>query len=189
MAVRCLEFLFNQGYNIIYSEETSPPDNHVRSLPYHGPGIFVVIRLQHPAQKKINVIISTTDIALLLIASFWGSIVQNYVTADSFAIAYPHTTLNGIGYIALECAQLLKTLECVKKYHACGFTILEYNPILHHPYCPAHLHSFNDPCTLQFSFTEHLNYFRPHLHYWRLNICCHCKKYVVTISRVVHGYG
>ena len=183
-AVPCLEYLFKQGYDVIWSEELSPPNDPFPYLPYHGPGIFAVIRLQHPGQKKINVIISITDNALLPITSFWGSIVQNYIAADSFTIAYPHTTLNGIGYIAPERAQLTKTLECVEKYHARGFIILQYDCINHHPYCPAHLRSFDDHCTLRFSFTEHLNYFRQHLHYWRLNLHCHCETYVANFCDV-----
>ena len=82
------------------------------------PGILAVFSLQHPRQKKIDVVISDTNNALLPITCFWGLIVQNYVAADSFAIAYLHTTLSGIGYIALERAQQTKTLECIEKYRA-----------------------------------------------------------------------
>ena len=183
----CLEFLFKQGYHVICSEEPLPPDDSTSPLPYHGPGILAVIPLQHPGQKKIDVVISTNDNALLPIATFWGSVVQNYMAADSFAIAYPRNTLKRIGYIAPDRAHLAKTVRCVQKYHTRGFTILEYDTVIHQGYCPAQLRSFDDEHTLRFSFTDPPHYYEPQFHYWRLKLRCPCEGQTVLPTPEVHS--
>lgn len=47
--------------------------------------------------RSIDVVVSIDDASILPITSFWTTTVQNFLTADDVVIAYPTSTLYGVG--------------------------------------------------------------------------------------------
>ncbi|KAI0359246.1 hypothetical protein OH77DRAFT_1375134, partial [Trametes cingulata] len=99
---------------------------------YHGDfgGYTKVFHLEKSG-RKIDVIQSCTASALHPIPYFWSTHVMNYLTADSFCIAYPTFTLSGRGL--LNPLPLIKhryprerTLSVMAKYQDRGYDFRLY---------------------------------------------------------------
>ncbi|EIW54752.1 uncharacterized protein TRAVEDRAFT_91056, partial [Trametes versicolor FP-101664 SS1] len=67
-------------------------------LPY-GMAHEVVLALGK-GSSRIEVIPSTSGSALLPIAHFWSSHVKNFISADTFCVAYPEQTFKGRGLLS-----------------------------------------------------------------------------------------
>ena len=102
----------------------------------------------------LDVIVSNSEDPLLPITGFWGTLVQNYIGTDTFAIAYPRTTLRRAGYLAPFRENQENTQKCIRKYQSRGFTISRYILDPSPYYYPAASRSFTDKKTLTFQFDD-----------------------------------
>jgi len=96
-------------------------------------GICQVARLE-TTRAAIDIICSINDSASYPIAWFWGSPVQNAITADSFSVAYPWLTLQNLG-VYCEAPSTAPD-DIVEKYEKHGYQ-LAYHPssfdaVFHH---------------------------------------------------------
>ncbi|KAI9064829.1 hypothetical protein FKP32DRAFT_1527238, partial [Trametes sanguinea] len=98
---------------------------HPDTYSYAAGGFDTVYRLRR-GTKEIDIIQSSTRSALHPIPFFWSTHVMNYLTADSFCIAYPELTLNGKAL--LNPIHLLDNLHAppsvvanITKYNARGY--------------------------------------------------------------------
>lgn len=96
------------------------------SYTHDSSGFIEVSRYENSNGKRIDLIKSATHSALYPIPFFWSTHVMNYVTADSFCIAYPSLTLQGRGL--LNPVSLLdnqyphkRTLAVMSKYYHRGY--------------------------------------------------------------------
>ncbi|KAI0067108.1 hypothetical protein BV25DRAFT_1783243, partial [Artomyces pyxidatus] len=129
---------------------------------YDNGAIGSVTTMASPTGRKVDIIASTRNSALLPITYFWGTIVANYITADSICLAYPRLTLKGIGAVNPVRMPAPRVAACIEKYAARGFTLVDfgvgparvrhtvYNPTPLH--CPHTLRTFDDPGCLRIHF-------------------------------------
>jgi len=113
-----------------------------------------VVRMQNLHGFTLDVVVSNTEDPLLPITSFWGTLLQNYISTDTFAIAYPRATLRRAGYLAPFRENQENTQKCIQKYQGRGFTINRYVLDPSPYYCPAASRSFADKKTLTFRFDD-----------------------------------
>jgi len=191
-ATDLLNFIVLHGYTIILELEDYPTKYPIYLLPsmcshihkklyakhispHCLPGISKVIHLKHTSNKALDIIISNSENSLSAITHFWGTLVQNYITADSFTVAYPRTTLYGIAYISPWCVNRGNTPQCKAKYHDHGFDIQHYIAQPNTLYCPQAPRSLQDSQSLAFCFTNNI---QPLCHveeYWQLFPTCVCQ--------------
>jgi len=145
--------------------------------PYSLPAIDKVHHLRHPTGIKMDIIVSTTDNSLLPIANFWGTLVQNYIAADHFTIAYPSSTLRQIGYVAPHRDHITSTQRCITKYTLRGFDIRRFIQDPTPLYCPAAIRSFNDSFCLTYALNEHYFPEQGTDQQWQLSSICQCQSH------------
>lgn len=97
-----------------------------RKAPY-GMAHHIVIALGK-GSSRIELIPSTSESALLPIANFWSTHVMNYISADTFCVAYPELTFNNRGVLSpVRLIDLRHTsshiITLIQKYAARGFDI------------------------------------------------------------------
>ncbi|KAH9846472.1 hypothetical protein C2E23DRAFT_696829, partial [Lenzites betulinus] len=89
-------------------------------------GFVRVTRWQNRHGMRIDLIHSQTQSALFPLPFFWSTHLMNYLTADSFCIAYPALTLRGRGLlnpVALSDSRFPthRTLNVMTKYQLRGY--------------------------------------------------------------------
>ncbi|KAI9057845.1 hypothetical protein FKP32DRAFT_1536890, partial [Trametes sanguinea] len=117
-AMRFASYLItHEGYTL---------DRTVASYGYGDSTGFSCVLHLHQGASSIDIIQSLTLSALHPLPYFWSSHVMNYLSADSFCIAYPTTTLQGRGL--LNPVALLdgryphgRTLRVLAKYSSRGY--------------------------------------------------------------------
>ncbi|EIW62571.1 uncharacterized protein TRAVEDRAFT_108110, partial [Trametes versicolor FP-101664 SS1] len=109
-----------EGYDVVDS-----PAPAKYPYPSSRSGFNAVAHLRR-GDIEIDVIRSNTISALHPIPFFWSSHLMNYLTADSYCMAYPDDTLAGRGL--LNPIQLIehqyplpRTMRTMKKYRARGY--------------------------------------------------------------------
>ncbi|KAI0040956.1 hypothetical protein FA95DRAFT_1502085 [Auriscalpium vulgare] len=119
-------------------------------------GLFQVIHLERPDGREIDLVVSTRQSPLSALTYFWGTIVLNYVSADTICVSYPLWTLAGIGRLHPERSSFRHARLCVDKYHGRGFQLHTFDskqePTYHSIYCPRSYRTFFDRSCLRFSF-------------------------------------
>ncbi|KAI9067793.1 hypothetical protein FKP32DRAFT_1543326, partial [Trametes sanguinea] len=119
-AARVVAYLISaEGYTV----------DHTNAFYYSpdGVGLQSVVHLRR-GDTHIDVIQSATRSSLHPIPHFWASHLINYVTADSFCMAYPELTLSGRSVInpaALDgfLFPRQRTLQVIDKYSSRGYSI------------------------------------------------------------------
>ena len=163
-----LQFVTNEHYFPF------PPNDNYPHSSYSLPGIERVHHLRHPSGMMMDIIVSSRDNALLPISNFWGTLLQNYIAADHFTIAYPSTTLRQIRYVAPQRDNISNTERCIAKYLQRGFDIRRFIQDTTPLYCPTAIRSFNDTVCLTYALNDH--YFPNHDadEQWQLSTTCQC---------------
>ncbi|KAI9059957.1 hypothetical protein FKP32DRAFT_1100579 [Trametes sanguinea] len=148
-----------EGYDII----NDPPQ-----YSFPSGGFTAVYRLRR-GTKTINVIQSATCSALHPLPHFWATHVMNYITSDTFCIAYPEYTLNGKALLnPIHLIDNLhappRTVANITKYTARGYDIRTRTtawspdplaPCDNRAACPQTIRFFGDKFCLMGSFDDH----------------------------------
>ncbi|KAI0054479.1 hypothetical protein BV25DRAFT_1817004 [Artomyces pyxidatus] len=128
---------------------------------YSNGALASVTTLRTRDNKKIDVIASTRNSPLLPITYFWGTLIANYISADTLCITYPQLTLDGVSAINPLRTPSSRAERCIKKYEERGFIIVDFsqiNGVQHAPWKPAPFHcpqtyrTFQDAGCLIFRF-------------------------------------
>ena len=166
-----LQFIANHSYFHF------PANDDQNLSTYSLPAIDKVHHLHHPTGIKMDIIVSTTNNLLLPIANFWGTLMQNYIAADHFTVAYPSSILWQIRYITPHCDHIISTQHCITKYMQRGFDIRWFIQDPTPLYCPTALCSFNDSFCLTYALNDH--YFPQHgtTQHWQLSSICQCQSH------------
>lgn len=107
-----------EGYTASLQEGTGEIDR-----PYaDSTGVACVVHLKKSTQK-VDVVFSTTQSVLTPIAHFWSTHVCNIITAHAIYVAYPRSTLRGVGYRRPWAAHTSGIAEAYQKYDARGYAI------------------------------------------------------------------
>ncbi len=133
-------------------------------------GFTEVVHFENVDGMQIDLIKSSTHSALYPIPYFWSTHVMNYLTADSFCVAYPTLTLHGRGLmnpVALVDMQYphARTLSVIEKYQQRGYDFRLYghawdaDPEVEcaqerDPGCPRTIRYFGDPHCLTGTFSD-----------------------------------
>ncbi|KAI0335952.1 hypothetical protein GY45DRAFT_1342100 [Cubamyces sp. BRFM 1775] len=126
-ARQIVNYLCNvEGYHIV-QEPVPSKYPHLRS------GFATVFHLRRDL-SEIDVIQSCTRSALYPIPYFWGTHVMNYLTADTFCVAYPEYTLEGkslLNPVALVDKQHpnVRMLTNMDKYTERGYAFRKLVPV------------------------------------------------------------
>lgn len=142
--------------------------------PRANPSIESVAHFLNGAGKRVDIIESTEDSALLPIPRFWCTFLSNYVAADTFCVAYPFLTMRQKGCLCLaEGAPIPPVHRAMEKYKDRGFHIGDFTKNIdsviaqtypriasdgckYNPYCPHTFRYFGDEWCLQYCFDERI---------------------------------
>lgn len=155
-----LEHFEHEGYRASLEEGTGETDR-----PYADTtGVACVVHLKK-STRKVDVVFSTTRSALTPIAHFWSTHLCNIVTAHAIYVAYPKSTLRGVGYRRPWAAQTSAIEQAHQKYNARGYTIHQFGTNTEATtgapdaefYCPHNSRSFGDKGTAMETYRSHKN--------------------------------
>lgn len=106
-----------------YHEVTIPQPDEERYWENRA-HIAFIIRLRSPLfESHVDIICAQENCETLPLASFWSTLVMNYVSASSVVILYPRLTLDGSG-LTNPGADVNKVAACQKKYEGRGFNLM-----------------------------------------------------------------
>lgn len=162
-----------------YVADEKKPDffrSEIRSLyddsddPRINPSINSVLHLRQYAGRSIDIIESSSSSALEPLPRFWSTFLANYVSADTFCVSFPYTTLATRGCLTLGDNVIAPVLRAMEKYKDRGYLITDFTqnitpsiergyPLIaegcdNNPYCPHVWRYFGDKWCLQYSFDE-----------------------------------
>lgn len=112
----------NDGYDIV-------PMSLTKDEAYweDASGITSITRLCSPSfASHIDIISAAADAVTLPIATFWSTLVMNYITDDTVVCLYPQTTLQREGLLNPSACRV-RAERCAEKYVKRGFSIRNFN--------------------------------------------------------------
>ncbi|KAI0066972.1 hypothetical protein BV25DRAFT_1787318, partial [Artomyces pyxidatus] len=139
---------------------------HINS-PFHDPllepgydaGIASLVILERNNGKQLNLIVSIDNTATTPLTHTWGTLVNNFLTADAICIAYPRMTLDGIACINPHRPDLPRHVHSANKYRVRGFSVENFNnnDVVHSPlrkshFCPHEWRTHFDAGCFTFRF-------------------------------------
>lgn len=119
------EYTLRMVWYLCQVEHYNVSDVHISSYSGDSAGFKRVVHLEKE-DRRIDVIQSATLSALHPIPFFWGTHLVNYISADSFCLAYPTLTLQGRGLLnpisLIEYRYVRqRTLDVLRKYESRGY--------------------------------------------------------------------
>ncbi|KAI0067133.1 hypothetical protein BV25DRAFT_1912457 [Artomyces pyxidatus] len=133
---------------------------------YSNGAIASVITMSTPKGLKVDIIAATRNSPLLPLTHFWGTLVTNYISADTLCVSYPRLTLRRFGLLNPTRKPALRAAVCVDKYMKRGFDFTRFGlglyPPRHTPFtmrplhCPHTFRTFHDAGCLRIHFDEPL---------------------------------
>ncbi|KAI0312260.1 hypothetical protein OF83DRAFT_1176814, partial [Amylostereum chailletii] len=86
-------FVRTQSYTYLpaFANVSGDVDDEAYFMEYHG-GIAGVVHLTCSDGRSVDIICSKTPSPMYPLPHFWGTLVLNYLTADSLVVAYPQLT-------------------------------------------------------------------------------------------------
>lgn len=153
-----LQHFEKEGYRASVQEGTGEIDRPSADTT----GVACVVHLKK-ATRKVDVVFSTSRSALTPIAHVWATHVCNIVTAHAMYVAYPKSTLRGVGYRRPWAAQTSSIEQAYQKYNTRGYTIHRFGENTEATtgapdavfYCPHTSRSFGDKGTAVERYRSH----------------------------------
>ncbi|KAI0059798.1 hypothetical protein BV25DRAFT_1918187 [Artomyces pyxidatus] len=159
-AASVVDYLIYKEHYVAFKPEGREGANAESPLHEYDGAIACVVQLRRWDGRRVDVICATRNGPLLPLTHFWGTIVTNFISADTLSIPYPRLTLRGRCCLNPERLDDSAVRDCLDKYIQRGFALDSFVASgAHHTtitpmplYCPHTYRHFADPGCLVFDF-------------------------------------